>query len=46
MPVERLAWMAAVLVALITGLLVLLAGYNGYALLSLAVAAAAAINHR
>ncbi|MDE3070114.1 MAG: hypothetical protein KGJ43_05240 [Acidobacteriota bacterium] len=44
MPVSRLAWMAAVLISLLTGLLVLLAGYEGYALLSVAVAAAAAIN--
>jgi hypothetical protein len=44
MSVTRLAWLVTVLVALITGLLLLLSGYNGYAALGLAVAIAAAIN--
>jgi hypothetical protein len=44
MPVPRLAWAATVLVALITALLVGLAGYTGYAILGVAVAASAAIN--
>ena len=44
MTFERVAWSATVLVALITALLLLLSGYNGYAGLGLAVAIAAAIN--
>lgn len=44
MGVERLAWLATVLVALLTALLLLLAGYTGYAGLGLAVAVAASIN--
>ena len=44
MSVTRIAWLTTVLVALLTGLLLLLAGYNGYAGLGLAVALAAAIN--
>jgi hypothetical protein len=42
--VTRVTWIATVVVALITGLLLLLGGYNGYAGLGLAVAVAAAIN--
>jgi hypothetical protein len=42
--ITRVAWIATVLVALITALLLLLAGYTGYAGLGLAVAIAAAIN--
>lgn len=44
MTFERVAWSLTVLVALITALLLLLSGYNGYAGLGLAVAIAAAIN--
>ena len=44
MAIERIAWIATVLVALITALLLLLSGYTGYAGLGLAVAIAAAIN--
>ena len=44
MSVTRVAWLVTVLVALLTGLLLLLAGYHGYAGLGLAVAIAAAIN--
>ena len=44
MTVDRVAWSVTVLVALITALLLLLAGYNGYAGLGLAVAISAAIN--
>jgi hypothetical protein len=44
MTITRIAWTATVLVALITALLLLLAGYTGYAGLGLAVAASAAIN--
>jgi hypothetical protein len=42
--VTRIAWMATVFVALLTALLLLLAGYKGYAGLGLAVAISAAIN--
>jgi hypothetical protein len=42
--VTRVAWIATVLAALITALLLLLAGYRGYAGLGLAVALSAAIN--
>jgi hypothetical protein len=42
--ITRVAWIATVLVALLTALLLLLAGYTGYAGLGLAVAASAAIN--
>ena len=44
MGVTRIAWLVTVFVALLTALLLLLAGYNGYAGLGLAVAASAAIN--
>jgi hypothetical protein len=44
MSVTRIAWLATVLAALITALLLLLAGYTGYAGLGLAVALSAAIN--
>ncbi len=44
MSVTRIAWFVTVLVALVTALLLLLAGYNGYAGLGLAVAISAAIN--
>jgi len=44
MTVTRLAWVITVLVSLLTALLLLLAGYNGYAGLGLVVAASAAIN--
>jgi hypothetical protein len=46
MSVTRIAWSVTVLVALLTGVLLLLAGYNGYAGLGLAVAVSAAINLR
>ena len=42
--VQRLAWLITVLVALLTALLLLLSGYDGYAGLGVAVAGAAAIN--
>ena len=44
MDVTRAAWLTTVFVALLTALLLLLAGYTGYAGLGLAVAASAAIN--
>ncbi len=44
MTFERVAWILTVFVALLTACLLLLAGYTGYAGLSAAVGAAAAIN--
>jgi len=44
MSVTRIAWLATVVASLITALLLLLAGYYGYAGLGLAVALSAAIN--
>ena len=44
MTVARIAWLVTVLVALVTALLLLLAGYTGYAALGVAVAASAAVN--
>jgi len=44
MALARVAWLVTVGVALITALLLLLSGYTGYAGLSVAVGAAAAIN--
>ena len=44
MDVTRVAWLTTVFVALLTALLLLLAGYRGYAALGLAVAISAAIN--
>jgi hypothetical protein len=44
MPLSRIAWITTVLVALVTAVLLLLSGYTGYAALSVAVGASAAIN--
>ncbi len=44
MPLSRLAWLVTVAIALLTALLLLLGGYTGYAEVSLAVSASAAIN--
>lgn len=44
MTLERGAWIATVLLALVTAVLVALEGYTGYAALSVAVGASAAIN--
>ena len=44
MPLERVAWIVTVLIALLTAALLLLAGYTGYAALSVAVGVSAAIN--
>jgi hypothetical protein len=43
---SRIAWLATVMVCLITAVLLLISGYQGYAALAVAVAAAAAINLR
>jgi hypothetical protein len=44
MTITRFAWIATVLISLLTALLLLLSGYTGYAALGLAVAVSAAIN--
>jgi hypothetical protein len=44
MAINRIAWIATVLVALLTAVLLLISGYTGYAGLGLAVAISAAIN--
>jgi hypothetical protein len=44
MAITRVAWFVTVVVALVTALLLLLSGYDGYAGLGVAVAASAAIN--
>jgi hypothetical protein len=44
--VEKVAWVVTVVALLITALLLLLAGYRGYAALGVVVAASAAINLR
>lgn len=44
MPIERAAWITTVLVALVVAVIVALEGYTGYAALSVAVGASAAIN--
>jgi hypothetical protein len=44
MPFSRVAWIVTVLIAVFTAFFLLLAGYTGYAVLSLAVGASAAIN--
>ena len=43
-PLTRFSWIATVVVALVTALLLLLSDYTGYAALSVAVACSAAIN--
>ena len=44
MDLSRLAWLVTVGVCLITALILLLSGYDGYAVVTLAVAVAAGIN--
>jgi hypothetical protein len=45
-PLQRLAWLITVLIALLTGVLLLVSGYQGYAALAGAVGLSAAINLR
>jgi len=40
----RIGWLLTVAASLVAALLVLLAGYTGYALLGIAIAACAAVN--
>lgn len=44
MPLNRIAWVVTVLACLVTSLLLLVSGYQGYAGVALAVGMAAAIN--
>jgi hypothetical protein len=44
MPLSRIAWVVTVLACLVASLLLLISGYQGYAGVTLAVGAAAAIN--
>ncbi len=44
MDLPRVGWTVTVLIAVLTAALLLLAGYTGYAALSVAVGASAAIN--
>jgi hypothetical protein len=44
MPFSRLAWIVTVFVTVITAVLLLLAGYTGYAGLSIAIGVSAAVN--
>lgn len=44
MPLHRLAWLLTVAAAIVTGVLLLISGYQGYSALAAAVAASAAIN--
>jgi hypothetical protein len=45
-PLSRIAWLVTVAICLITALILLLSGYDGYAGVTLAVALAAGINLR
>jgi hypothetical protein len=45
-PLPRLAWLLTVLAALITGVLLIVSGYQGYAALAGAIGLSAAINLR
>ena len=46
MPLARIAWLTTVAACLVAAVLLLISGYDGYAGLAVAVAAAAAINLR
>jgi hypothetical protein len=46
MPLQRIAWLITVVGFLVGALILLLSGYQGYAGISLAIAASAAINLR
>ncbi len=46
MPLQRIAWLLTVAAALVTALLLFIAGYNGYGALAIAVGACASINLR
>ena len=44
MPLHRIAWLTTVLACVLTAVLLLLGGYQGYAAVAVAVAASAGIN--
>jgi hypothetical protein len=46
LPLSRIAWLATVGACLITALLLLISGYDGYAAIAVAIALSAAINLR
>ena len=46
MSLDRIAWLATVLAAAVTALLLFLSGYTGYGVLSAAVGVSASINLR
>jgi hypothetical protein len=46
MPLSRIAWLLTVFVCLVTAALLVIAHYRGYAAVSIAVGASAAINLR
>ena len=46
MPLSKIAWLTTAAVCLITAVLLLVAGYDGYAGVTVAVGASAAINLR
>ena len=46
MPLSRIAWLSTVILAALTGLVLLLNGYTGYGVLAFVVGASAAINLR
>ena len=46
MPLSRVAWILTVFAAVLTGVLLLISGYQGYAALAGAVGLSAAINIR
>jgi hypothetical protein len=45
-PLSRIAWLVTVVLAAVTGLVLLLDGYTGYGILAFVVGASAAINLR
>jgi hypothetical protein len=44
MPLQRIAWIVTVLTCLVTAVLLLVSGYQGYAAVAVAVGLSAAIN--
>ena len=44
MPLHRIAWLATVAACVLTAVILLVSGYQGYAAIAVAVGAAAAIN--
>ena len=46
MPLSRIAWLTTVAACLVTAILLLVSGYDGYAALAVAIGLSAAINLR